>query len=89
MIWFKIDDKEDIVDPYKLLNPVFNDIINSEDLIDHETISDGGAAMTAFARMQFAEMPDDQRNSIINALKKYCELDTLAMVIIYDYWRNL
>lgn len=45
--------------------------------------------MTAFARMQFAEMPDDQRNSIINALKKYCELDTLAMVIIYDYWRNL
>lgn len=89
MIWFNTNNKGDVMDPYKLLNTVFYDNSISEELIQNETISDGGAAMNAFARMQFAEMPNDQRNAIIDALKKYCELDTLAMVIIYDYWRNL
>ncbi len=89
MIWFNTDNKGDVMDPYKLLNTVFYGNSISEELIQNETVSDGGAAMNAFARMQFAEMPNDQRNAIIDALKKYCELDTLAMVIIYDYWRNL
>ena len=88
MIWCQLDDNGQVIDPYKLLNPVFNDIIISDDAFD-ETVADGGAAMTAFARIQFAEMPEDQRNSTIESLKRYCELDTLAMVIIYDYFRKL
>ena len=88
MTWCQLDDNGQVIDPYKLLSPVFNDIIIS-DYDSGETVADGGAAMTAFARIQFAEMPDGQRNSTIESLKRYCELDTLAMVIIYDYFRKL
>ncbi|NLL27979.1 MAG: DUF2779 domain-containing protein [Bacteroidales bacterium] len=90
MVWYRLDENGQVIDPYKLLSPVFNDIIIlGDDADEDETVASGGAAMTAFARMQFAEMPENQRNTIIESLKRYCELDTLAMVIIYDYFRNL
>jgi len=40
----------------------------------------GGAAMTAFAKLQFSDMTDDEHDQIAKSLLKYCELDTLAMV---------
>lgn len=52
------------------------------------TIKHGGAAMTAFARLQFEEMSDYERQEIKGSLKKYCELDTMAMVMIYEAWRK-
>ncbi len=45
--------------------------------------------MTAYARMQFEEMADDEREKIRKALLKYCELDTFAMVMIYEGWLDL
>ena len=42
----------------------------------------------AYARMQFMDMTDTERNAIINGLLKYCELDTLAMIMIWEYWKN-
>ncbi|HOD55374.1 MAG TPA: DUF2779 domain-containing protein, partial [Candidatus Cloacimonadota bacterium] len=88
MVWCRINEEGCVIDPYKLLGKVFDDLEIPEDDTDTETVADGGAAMTAFARMQFADMPENQRNAIIGSLKRYCELDTLAMVIIYDYFRN-
>jgi hypothetical protein len=38
--------------------------------------------MSAYARLQFEDMPDLQRQSIGSALLRYCELDTLAMVMV-------
>ena len=52
-------------------------------------IQEGTAAMTAYARMQFAKISDMERDSIIKGLLKYCELDTLAMVILWEYWNNV
>ncbi|GAB6153615.1 hypothetical protein JCM17380_23650 [Desulfosporosinus burensis] len=49
----------------------------------------GGAALTAYARMQFEEMSKYERTEIEKALLKYCELDTLAMVMIYEGWKDL
>ncbi|HEX9794829.1 MAG TPA: DUF2779 domain-containing protein, partial [Planctomycetota bacterium] len=49
---------------------------------------EGGAAMTAYARMQFTEMDDRERTELRAALMKYCELDTLAMVFLYEGWRE-
>lgn len=79
-----------VLDPYKLLPPVFNDITveEIEALEDglSEDLREGGAAMSAYARLQFEDMPDFQRQSIRSALLRYCELDTLAMVMVMQAW---
>ena len=49
-----------------------------------DRLADGGAAMTAYAMMQFTEMSDVERNRIIEGLLKYCELDTMAMVFLWE-----
>ena len=38
------------------------------------------------AKMQFTEMSKIERTHLIKGLLKYCELDTLAMVMIYEFW---
>ena len=52
-------------------------------------ITQGGAATMAYARLQFEELSSANRSSIEAALRRYCELDTLAMVMIYEAWRQL
>ena len=52
-------------------------------------LADGGAAMTAWAFMQFGDMGDEEKKSISDALKRYCELDTMAMVIIMEAWKDM
>lgn len=78
MTWIKFEDGL-VKDPYKLLK------LSSG---DNKDISDGGDAMTAYSRMQFSEMGDDEYNELKNGLLRYCELDTLAMVMIYEAWRE-
>ncbi len=58
-------------------------------LSEEGELNNGGAAMTAYARMQFEEMSDYEREKIRSALLKYCELDTLAMVMIYEGWKDI
>ena len=58
---------------------------------DTTAIADGGAAMSAYAKMQFTEMTSGERERIVKALLKYCELDTFAMVLVWEglaYWMN-
>ncbi len=57
-------------------------------LFSDEELAQGGAAMTAWSRMQFSEMNDTETQEIQNALLKYCELDTLAMVMIWEYFEK-
>ena len=57
-------------------------------LYQGEKLADGGAAMIAWARMQFTAMSDQEREELSAALLKYCELDTFAMVMIYEYWAH-
>ena len=45
--------------------------------------------MTAYAKMQFSEMSDAERSAVSSALLKYCELDTLAMVMLFEYWTEV
>ena len=72
--------------PYDKLSELFEGatIIDAQET--DEVIKDGGAAMTAYAKMQFEDMPIDEREGLRNSLLKYCELDTLAMVMIYEAW---
>lgn len=80
-----------VADPYKLLPNMFQDVDTKdfELLNSNDEIRDGGAALTAYAKMQFEEMSDLERNEIRKALLKYCELDTFAMVMIYEGWKDL
>ena len=91
--WIEYDECGMVKDPYSLLPKLFTDIdeknlsllLSSE---EDNSIKHGGAAMTAFARLQFEEMTEYERQAIKAGLKKYCELDTMAMVMIYEAWRN-
>jgi hypothetical protein len=78
-------------DPYRLLPKMFQDLTDKENelLSEDDEIRNGGAALTAYARMQFEEMSDYEREQIRVALLKYCELDTLAMVMIYEGWKAM
>ena len=49
---------------------------------------EGGAAATAYSRLQFEDLEDEARTRIISALLRYCELDTLAMVMIMQGWQS-
>ena len=34
-------------------------------------------------------MADEEKQNIAEALKRYCELDTMAMVMIVEAWRDM
>lgn len=82
------DQNDNVQDPYQLLPKLFDDI--SAEKLDHffdeDEISEGGAAMTAYAKLQFTEMSDLERQQLRVGLLKYCELDTFAMVLLYEYF---
>jgi hypothetical protein len=42
--------------------------------------------MIAYTYLQFADMIDGERELHRQALLRYCELDTMAMVMIWEYW---
>ena len=63
--------------------------VEGNDDPDDLVIAEGGAAATAYARLQFEDMKPETRVKINTALLRYCELDTLAMVMIVQGWSNL
>lgn len=90
--WIQFTSDKKVKNPYELLPNVFEGRTFEEldqFVVDDEIgIADGGAAMMAYAKMQFTEMSDEERKAITKALLRYCELDTLAMVMIYEAWRE-
>lgn len=90
-VWLKTE-KGKIVDPYKQLPKMFADHEEINDitlLSNDDSIANGGAALTAYCKLQFEEMSDYEREELRKALLKYCELDTLAMVMIYEGWLDM
>jgi hypothetical protein len=76
-----------LIDPYKLL----------EERIIEETksltikVRNGGDAMVAYREMLYGISRENPNAKIAyaDALKKYCKLDTLAMVVIWFHWKDL
>lgn len=81
-----------LVDPYQRLKGLVVEMLGAEgeDIFDAEEleIAEGGAAAMAFARLQFEDLSTESRDRIKAALLRYCELDTLAMVMIVEAWRE-
>jgi hypothetical protein len=78
-------------DPYKTLPPIFHgERASLNELLirlagddgDEVAINQGGLAMTAWNFTQFADISLEERAAIRDALLRYCELDTLAMVML-------
>ena len=88
--WIKFNNGA-VIDPYKLLPKMFTDVSDNDLALisNNDEIKDGGAALTAYARLQFEDMSDYERTEIEQALLKYCELDTMAMVLIYEGWKDM
>ena len=92
--WISIKDGV-VENPYKKLPPV-NEYLNLSDkeisafatqASDNEdgfTVDEGGAAMTAYSKLQFSDTT--MSDALVKALYRYCELDTMAMVFIWEYF---
>ena len=88
-IWLKMEDNE-VVDPYKSLDKPFEDWdVEVERKSDIDEINNGGAALTAYGLSQYTDMSEDERTNLEIGLLKYCELDTLAMVMIYEHLQEI
>ncbi len=84
-----------ILDPYKTLKPL-SDIIENDEADEENTdaygiaIKEGTAAMRAYYQMMFEvnDKPKEQ-DAVKKMLLQYCELDTMAMLIIWKHWLRL
>jgi len=74
--------------PYHLLPSQYEDLdLSEEEIIFKDAeIQQGGAALIAYGKLQFTDMTGEERKILLEALLQYCELDTLAMVMIYEHW---
>lgn len=95
MVLYEEGDDGEVINPYKLLAPIEMDHIpdpveiENSSLSNNELISEGGTAMMAWARMQFDDVSEQEREATFQALLRYCELDTLAMVMIHQHWQSV
>ena len=88
--WIDVSDDGTVSDPYKKLKSMARDMLPEgvdERAADDSIIAEGGAAATAYARLQFEQMDAQTREGIKSALLRYCELDTLAMAMIVEAWQ--
>lgn len=90
-IWLKQENGK-VLNPYKLLPPVFENWTEDElenTLSEIEGVADGGAALTTYSKMQYTDMTQGEIDELSAALHKYCELDTLAMVMVYEHFKEI
>ena len=83
---YAVDDQHLIIDPYQLL-PEPDVAINGKTL----KVAEGGGAMRAYQDMVYGAGREDAavKKEYSSALERYCRLDTLAMVIVWEHWKSL
>ena len=85
--WVQLDANGAVIDPYKLLGErsMDPDLAGLEQLEDDgAAIADGGAAMVAYGLLQNDLLSPAERERLRGQLLRYCELDTLAMVMAWQ-----
>jgi len=91
VLWELDPESDKPENPYHLLPSQYGDLDLSQDelIFEDAEIQQGGAALIAYAKMQFTDMKEEEHAALRKALLQYCELDTLAMVMIYEHWLNV
>ena len=85
-------DGKTVMNPYKLLPPIAEYLGMTEEeaeaigLAADSKIANGGAALTAYSELQFSD--NVKSDALAKALLRYCELDTMAMVFIWEYFNH-
>ena len=92
-IWWREQDGR-VADPYALLGQLLPDAEWDRLARDEEEeeaslfVANGGAAMVAYGELQRRDLPAAERSRLEGQLKQYCELDTLAMVMVFEALRE-
>lgn len=79
-----VSDSASSLNPYDTLAPIIGALENEE------VVKDGTGAMKAYHELMFGELAAniERREQLKQLLLQYCELDTMAMVIIWKYWMD-
>lgn len=98
--WIRLGPDGKVVNPYKELKPIAEFLGVSEDELerydressekeveDKSSIANGGAALAAYTKLQFSD--EKMTEALKNALLRYCELDTMSMVFIWEYLKEM
>ena len=96
--WITRDAQGNIENPYKHLDAIAEFLeVSADDLCAYnetsgddlggESIANGGAALAAYTKLQFSS--DAMTDALKEALLRYCELDTMSMVFIWEYFYEM
>ena len=90
---YSIKDLEDqVLDPYDTLFNLANAKmceLDEEKDIQSEDVKGGTGAMRAFYRIRFDNsITKEHKEELKHRLLEYCKLDTMAMVVIWLYWKQ-
>jgi len=76
-----------VTDPYDIL-PLLKDLTSQDldrALFHKDSLKDGSGAMKAFQVLQFSQISETEKKGLRKGLLNYCELDTLAMLMLYEH----
>lgn len=88
--WLVPDPKGGWKNPYDLLPDIFEGISDAqlEAWEDDVDVKEGAGAMMAYAQMQLTDTSPEKIDALATKLLRYCELDTLAMVMLWEAWQH-
>ena len=96
--WISVGGDGKVENPYKHLDAIASFLeVSSEELEEFDTtrdissegaaIANGGAALAAYTKLQFSD--EAMSKALEKALLRYCELDTMSMVFIWEYFHEM
>lgn len=93
--WITYGQDGKVENPYKHLDTIASflgvtpeelEAFDSTEPLD-ESIANGGAALAAYTKLQFSDAVCTE--ALAKALLRYCELDTMSMVFIWEYFDEM
>ncbi len=93
--WISYGPDGKVENPYKHLDTIASFLEVSTDELERfdteyqmdESIANGGAALAAYTKLQFSN--EVCTDALAQALLRYCELDTMSMVFIWEYFHEM
>lgn len=98
--WIDLGPDGKVANPYKELKPIADFLGVTENELaeydrekaekeaeDSSSIANGGAALAAYTKLQFSD--DTMTEALKQALYRYCELDTMSMVFIWEFFHEM
>lgn len=77
----------EVGNPYKYLPTIGAELLEEGETSDSEDrINNGSLANANYAKLQYDGLSEAEKLKLKNALLRYCELDTMAMVLIYKFF---